>query len=242
MPLARVHIEDHDVVRREGEAPAVGHDRGLSRISPLDRLQRQRRRAWLRGRARLRRRRGLRWGQVGLGPCGEIRRTAPLVRRDDHECEQAGAGRANRTYGGIAARRRGRARDVGDVESQVEAGRRRAGLRTLGIPPGPGVAEAPTNLIVRERVVARRTFQIASNLSYAWHGVSVRAWLARGKRQREKRDGDGRSLRGGHHRRLIVSDRVGQTTPALLETNPNVSRRGISVRKGGFANGYAQKT
>jgi len=104
------------------------------------------------------------------------------------------------------------ARDVGDVKRQVQLGRRDR-LRPLVVLPGRWIAEAPSDLGVFKAVISTSAVEIGANLYYAWHGVSVRAWLARDKDQRQKRRGQ--YPLGLRHRPVIVSDRVARTTPAL---------------------------
>ncbi len=88
-------------------------------------------------------------------------------------------------------------------------------MRALVVLPGRWITEAPSDLGVFEPVISTGAVEIGANLYYAWHGVSVRAWLARDKDQRQERRGQ--YPLGLRHRRLIVSDRVARTTPALWE-------------------------
>src|SRR6202011_418885 len=187
---------DHDVRWRERYAPAVRHLRGLARVPPLNRLQ-----GWLRG-------------EVRLDPRHQARRIEPVERRDDHEGEEACIWRAHRPCGGGAGRR-ALAWDVGDVEGEIELlrARRRVELGAFDVFPGSRVAEAPAGLGILKPVIPAGAVEIRSNLGYAWHRVSVRAWLARCESQRKERDRQ--FVPGPRHRPLIVRDRVGRTAPAL---------------------------
>src|SRR6266851_3475014 len=225
-------------MRRQRDAPAVRQHRGLSRVPPNDRHQVYGSRAgqWTRARlgARTHLRAGARlwWDQVGLNPRSQVRGIASGVRRDDHEREQSGPWRADRSRRGATTGYWGGrgARDVGDVKREVQLGRRDR-LRPLVVLPGRWIAEAPSDLGVFKAVISTRAVEIRANLYYAWHGVSVRARLARDKDQRQERRGQ--DPPGLFHRRLIVSDRVARTTPALCR-NPNVAGRGIREERGGF--------
>ena len=156
---ARVQIHDHDVVRGQGDPPAVAQARRFDRVAPGDRLE-------------------SRCLQIRLRPAGKAAGVAALIRGDDHEGEIARAWARRRWRRGPWRGRRARAgtrtrgwcrRDKGDVEGQVEAGRALARLGALGVSPCPRVAETPACLRVLVSVVALRTLEIAADLRYARH-------------------------------------------------------------------------
>src|SRR5665213_1223270 len=178
------------MVWSQGDAAAVREQLSLGRIAPLDRLAK-----WWRGL------------QISLHPAGEIGGPGPVVRRDDHQTEEARvrlADRERRFAGDRGARDAGH---VGDAEKDVQVGRARIDWvrHSLQVLPGRGVAKAPARLAVLKTVVPRGAIEVAADLGDCGSRVSYRTYLATVK-QNKQRENEGQSLHGREHRRLIVRD------------------------------------